>query len=670
MSVVASLFVLASLPVVQAGWLQLGPERGHVLHAAVGEGRVSVATRVGVVTAGPGLDDWARDPRFPAEVRRLAYGPDDLAWAAPAGQLWRLGQRAERVLFLESRTTPVDLCVTGSGAALVALRGEEQGVLRVEGTEPSVVLEGVEPWRVACRDEHVLVGTVDGQLWRSVDDGASFELFFEDRDGISAVAWVGEEAWIGQAGGGILVARQGELVKSSPVQGGYATGFAAADGGVLVSVQRLSRGHDALLFDDGKTRRELRIVDGGGDHTIPDYTGVWTLPDGGVLAGSFRRGPLVVRGRSVQPSRTGFRATVTGGAAVDASGRIVLALMGTGVYTSDDGAQTWSPASGSGAPVTDSVSVVPHQGGALVVDFEGVTKLLADGSWERLPRNEKLRPGENMVSAASDGSGRIWAVDRTGGLYLLEGEGWQACRQRGLRLDGQGDQLVMATQGGFVRPTGCDDPWEPLSLDNDIRVDGRFARAAGGWVAGFSTVWRGSKAVFSIPERAVTALAVREDEALIAMEDGQIFRCVERCDPLADAVPGTVQSLGWLPDGRVWAAELSGTLLVQGEQQAPSPWSQVPESHRVTGDLMPLERAPWDTEAGPSGGDPGPQPQPGPGPAHQAPRSPPGGGPPVVGPHPEPAAGGGCGCASGSAAGSAWLVFAGLLGACTRRRSG
>ncbi len=669
MSVVGSIIVLSVLPSARAGWVEAGPERGHVLHAAVGEQRVSVATRVGVVTAGNGLDDWARDPRFPPEVRRLAHGPGDVVWAAPAGQLWRVADDAERVLFLESRTTPVDLCVVGSGAVLVALRGEEAGVLRVVDDEPVAVLEGVDPWRLAARGERVVLGTVDGQVWLSRDGGLTFDMLAEEPQGVSALGWVGDQAWVGHADGGIRVLRDGSWEDRPAIQAGYATGFAAVEGGVLISVQRLSQGHDALLLDDGSTRRELRLADGGGDHTIPDYTGVWALSGGGALAGSFRRGPLEVRATSVHPARAGFRATVTGGAAMDASGRLVLALMGTGVYVSDDQARTWQPVAGPGAPVTDSVSVVPHGAGVRVVDFEGITTLDAAGNWQRLPRNPLLRPGENQVSAASDGEDRTWSVDRTGGLYQLRGDSWHACKQRGLRLDGHGDHLLLATQGGFLRPTACDAPWEPVELDRGIRVDGRFARAAGGWVAGFSTVWRGTKAMFAIPDRGVTALAARDVEALVAMEDGQVFHCSERCDALESA-PGTVQALGWLADGRVWLAELSGTLLIQGEGAALQPWSRVPNAHRVTGDLMPLERAPWDTEAGPGGGDPGPRPQPGAhGPALAPGQPPPDGRAPVtdgtVAGSGEPAKG--CGCGGVGGVGGVLLAFLAALGVARRR---
>ncbi len=649
MSVVWPLIALCNA--AMAGWVQLGPERGHVLHAAVGEEHVAVATRVGVASAGFGLDGWARDPRFPPEVRRLAYGPGDVAWGAPAGQLWRIGEQTERVLFFDSRTTAVDLATTGSGALIAALRGDEAGVVRVADGEVERVLEGVDPWCLAADGERVLLGTVEQGLLSSSDDGRSFETLLEVGAGVSAVALLGSEIWLGLADGGLRVQREGAWTDLPAIERGYATGFAQTPKGVLVTVQRVSQGHDTMLLFLGDWGREVQPGRMRDDSTVVDLTGAWSLPDGRAMVGSFRRGPLVYGEDGLAPARDGFRATVTGGAAVDESGRIVLALMGTGVYVSEDAGASWGPPGLGAGPVTDSVAVLAHGDEVLVVDFEGVTVLDPEGQWRRLPANPLLKPGENLVSVGFDAADTLWAVDRVGALYQLSGETWQACQQRGFRLDGVGEHLVLATPGGFLAAAGCDEPWPALALDTQPRIDGRHARASQGWVAGGGAVWKGSEKRFDIPSVSVSAIAVRGDEVLVALDGGRIFHCTESCRALDDAVPSPVAALGWLPDGRIWVAELTGTFLVQGDAPPLSPWSGVLDAHRVTGDLMPLERAPWNDEASPQG--------PGPGPVVPGPGVPGRNGPapvePVV-PEPSEEAGCGCGAVSGGAWGLVWLL--------------
>ncbi|MFH1467877.1 MAG: hypothetical protein ABIO70_26060 [Pseudomonadota bacterium] len=376
-----------------------------------------------------------------------------------------------------------------------------------------------------------------------------------------------------------------------------------------------------------------------------DLTGLWSREDGSVLVGSFRRGPLLVAEGRLRPVRAGFRATITGGAALDASGRLILALMGTGVYASSDGAATWHTLEGQDKPVTDSVEVVPDGDGVLVVDFEGITRLDAEGTWSRLPRVEGVRPGEYLVSAARDGADRLWALDHQGQLFLLEGEAWRRCTQRGLRLDGHGAGLYLAGADTFYAPTSCDAPWEHVHLDGDFPFDPRRARADGGWVAAPGVLWKGGKPRFALPALGVTAVASLGEEALVGLEDGQVLRCGEACIAL-DTAPGPVRALGRFADGRVWAAEQAGTLLVQGEGPAPAPWTHLKGARRVTGDLLPLERAPWDGEAGAQPPQPkGDAPPPTPAPAVPAPVAP----------------GGGCGCAGGGGVSGGWMALAGLL---------
>ncbi len=629
MSVVSCFLALAGVHVASAGWVPVGPERGHVLDAAVGAEQVSVATRVGVLSSDLGLEEWQRDDRFPPEVRRLVYGPDQQVYAAPAGSIWRVGASTELLHFYESRSTPVDLAVTGSGVLLAAVRGEESGVLRFDG-EPQRLLPQLDPWRLAAQGERVLLGTIDAGVHLSEDGGATWQRVLDTDQGVSAVGWAGEQAWVGLADGSLMFGPPGQWRSLDPVNGGYATHFAALPAGVLICVDRSDGRNDGLLIHDGVALRKAKLRRVDDDPSTLDLTGAWALPDG-AMVGSFRRGPLHFDGARLRPRRQGFRATVTGGAVLDDAGRLVLALMGTGVYLSADSGESWYTSAGAGQPVTDSVAVVAHGTGALVVDFEGITLLDADGVWQRLPRLEQVgaHGGENLVTAAYDAQDRLWAVDRKGGLYLLEGERWASCRQRGLRLDGAGEHLLLATPTGFVYPDSCEESWRPLRLDGEKRMDAMHARAAGGWVAGYGSVWHGSKKVFAITPGSVTALAVRERELLVGLDQGVVVHCGERCVRLDDEVPGIPEALGWLPDGRIWVAERSGTLLIQGQAPELASWTSKPEARRVTGDLMSLERAPWDAQAGPvqPGGQvihqgPGPQGPPDPGLAPAAPVTP------------------------------------------------
>jgi len=641
MLAVLPLLSLALCGPSHAAWVETGPERGHVLDAAVCSDAIYVATRVGVERADVGLGAWSRDPRFPPEVRRLACGEGGVVFAAPAGQVWRVGAQTELIRFFETRTDPVDLAVSG-GALLVALRGEEAGILRVADGAPVRVLEGVDPWCLAAHGDDVLLGTVSSGAFLSRDAGESFTPLLEG-GGVSAVAWVGKDAWIALPDGALWRWQDGDLTELPAVRNGYVSGIAPWPDGALLTTQRRGWGQDSLFVWNGSTLRGWMAEGTDSDGSAVDLTGLWPRPDGTVLVGDFRRGPLLIEGGRLRPARTGFRATVTGGAALDGRGRLVLALMGTGVYVSADAATTWQTIEGQDKPVTDSVEVVPWGEGVLVVDFEGITGLDAEGRWSRLPRVEALRPGEHLVSAAADGAGRLWALDRQGGLHLLEGDTWRTCTQRGLRLDGHGAALLLAGHDGFYAPTSCVAAWEPVSLDEVAPLDPRRARADGGWIAAPGVLWREGKARFALPALGVTAVAAVGEEALVGFEDGQVLRCGESCTAL-DPAPGAIRALGRFADGRVWAAEQGGTLLVQGEGVAPTPWTDLVGARRVTGDLLPLERAPWDDEAGPA------QPQ---GPAPPAKAMP-------AAPAPV-AADRRCGCASGRPGGVTSLGIAGLL---------
>lgn len=608
-------------------WTESGPERGHVVDAAVGPSTVSVATRVGVMTAPLGGGSWQRDPRFPPDVKVLAIGPDGVSWAAPPGQLWRVGETTERVASFDGGI--VDLAVI-DGAVLAAVRGSRGSVLRIEGGASAEVLSGVDPWRLLVADGAVWLGTADKGLWRSTDGGRSFKAVIS-KGSVSALGVVGGEVLVAFADGRVLdAASEDERLRLS---GGWVSSIAEVSGGGLFTVDSPGGSYGPLCRFDGKQCADLPLGRIDADSGLERLTGVWTLPGGEALVGTFRRGPLRSDGATLRLDRQDFRATVTGGAA--GNGEVLLAAMGTGAYLSAD-ASAWTPLHGGDGPVTDAVSVSPVPGGYAVVDFEGVA-IYRGGRWSRTPGVEV--PGvprrNGLEDVGIDAQGRMWSVDSRAQLRLREQGKWTDCAQRGGRLDGYGDSLVLATEQGFLKPGDCASPWTLAWPELNPQPPGSASRAEAGWLVGGGKVLHKGKVVAELKGRAM-ALATRADEALLLLDDGVVRRCTDRgCEPVDAPLAGAPVAVGWLADGRVWVAEAKGTVLVSGNNLPISPWSNtsliIPPM-----DLARIYTPPWGRE-----GQAGP-------PA-------PGGGPPKAAAAPTPAPARGC-----DSSGRAAFVLVGL----------
>ena len=585
------------------GWREVGPERGHVVDAAVGPGVVSVATRVGVLASDPSLQGWHRDARFPPEIRRLAYAPDGTVWAAPAGHLWRLDAASTHIAEYP-QSTVVDLRVTAQGTAIAALRGARHGVLRYGNERGEPVLPQVDPWCLAVDGERVLVGTLQSGVWLSADDGQTFRQLGQDQP-VSAVGWAAGEPWVGLADGQILSGAG--LVPQGSVAPGRPIAFAAVTGGVLLAVDDEHRGDHLVLADpSGLVLQQMGRVDE--DRAALDLTGLWSLPGGAALVGSFRRGPLLWSRGSLRPARQGFRATITGGAVLDDRGRLLLALMGTGVYSSVDATRSWQPQHGGPGPVTDSVAVVALPGGIAVVDFDGLAFMDAGGGWSRL-MGLGARGSQDMIDVAVDGGGRWWAVDRQGGLWLSREGAWRRCATRGaLRLDGSGAELLLASAAGYRVPGSCDEAWRPLPYqDNLPPFKPMEAQAAGGWIAMPGQLWRDGRRVAALPDDGVACLGLDGGGVLLALQGGTVLACDPTCQQAAMPLLQPAVAIGRLPDGRLWAAEKTGTLLVSGGDSVPPPWSRLGAGVRRHTNLTGLERAPWSQEGKPVQDQPGPQ---------------------------------------------------------------
>ncbi len=579
------------------GWVPFGPERGHVVDAAVGERRVSVTTRVEVLTAPPDLSEWARDPRFPPDTRRLVYGPDGTGWAASPGQLWRVKREASLVAELGDGSHAVDLAVTGDGALIAAVRGRAAGVWRItwskSGVETERLLAGVDPWCVLADGDDVWVGTVSEGLHHSDDGGRDF-----DRElagvGVSALAWVDGRAWAGLTDGRIVEADGGDEL--ARLERGWVTSLAEAGDAVLATAE--GPGHVPPL---------VVIRDGAVDVTpIPDLepgtslarpTGVWDLGGDDALLGTFRLGPLRWSEGELAPARTGFRSGVIGGAASGPEGTVLVALMGTGVYEGTAGG-AWTVQAGQGGPVTDAVQVADLGTGTAVLDFEGVAWRGSSGRWSRLKGVEVPHTGRRnaLVDVGVDPSGRWWAVDVKGGLYLASSTGWDRCEAPELsRLDGLGEHLVGVGKQAFYTLGDCS--LQPETALTAVRVSPPDSRVVGPWLAAPGKLLRDGARVAGLPAAPVVAAAARGEQVLVASADGTLSLCsTEGCAEAAQRTGEPAAAVGWLADGRIWLAEARGTLWVASGTDSSPARSAVALHERPQVDVMALENAPWSRE--------------------------------------------------------------------------
>jgi len=587
------------------GWQAVGPERGHVLDASAAGQTVLVATRVGVLRAGPDLDRWERDPRFPRDTRRVAALPDGGAWATPGTSLWRVGEKTLPAVDLPAGSLAVDLCAPDDGGAVVAVRGAGAGVLRVEPSgAQGASLDGVDPWVLAAQGGRVWVGTVDAGLFSSDDGGRSFDHIVRDGQ-VTALGLVGGHLLVGWADGRLVDQDEGEVLLSSP--GVIVTGIADDDGTPVLTLAGEHGPDGPLARLEGGKLRGVPLTGLGLEVGLVRPTGAWSVPGRGVLVGTFREGPLRVRGGTAEVARAGFQATVTGGAAIDERGRLLLALMGTGTYLSTDGGASWVQQSGHEAPVTDAIGVVSLGRGLAALDFEGLSLLDAAGQWQRLATPEHPGAGRRngLAVVAPGGAGSLWGLDVGGQLWRYGDERWEKCpEQGGVQLDGDGRQAHLLGPRGVLLLTDCATPAEAIwTVAPTAQTDWSRARAAGDWLALLGSLWLRGARVAELPPARVTAIAARGDEVLVGMESGEVLACTaSACAEAGPRLPGDPAALGWLPDGRVWVAERRGTLLVAGGASSVSPWFTGTEGHQPDGALLRLEAPPWLPEGAPGQG--------------------------------------------------------------------
>ena len=569
-------------------WQISGPERGHVLDADVGTHEVLVTTRVGVMRSDLQLSNWERDPRFPPETKRVAVW-DKGAWAAPPTQLWEILEDDSMKLIKEfPNSVIVDLDARDDGVVFLGVRGARKGLWRIEPGGAAVELSSqLEPWKILVDGRDVWVGTLGQGLWSS-EEGQPFAQV--STGSVTAIERVGSRVWVGYSSG-LIVDAHTQVVEAQ-IEDGFATriGALGPERAFLTVASPQRKSHPFQLLESGQLSNIEKIaVDE--DSGYVGGTGVWSLKDGTAMVGTFRRGPLRWDGE-LKPARQGFQAMVSKGAAIDNHGQLVMAFMGTGVYRWKEGVIYPHDSDG---PVTDSMIVRSALGEVVVLDFEGIKILNEDGSW-RIMRGEedpKQRIRNMFRDIGRTEDGLWWALDARGRLWSKQEEqDWTSCFMRqGLRLDGDGAALQVVTTQGYFHPSCTAQEFAQLR-----GVNVKESRSWGAWFAGNGTLQFMQQKIAEIPEGKVDALVKDGDGVLLSVREEPLLFCKTECIEVAPAVPEPLIALGRLSDGRIWALEESGSLLIDDEtDEIPHVWHPFTERRVWFNSVMGLYSDPWVT---------------------------------------------------------------------------
>lgn len=570
-------------------WQISGPERGHVVDADVGENEVLVTTRVGVMRADAQLTLWERDSRFPPETKRVAVWEKG-AWAAPPTQLWEIREDDSMHLIKEFQKSIItDLDARTDGVVFIGLRGVQKGLWRVEpGGRTIEISSKIEPWAILVDGRDIWVGTLADGLWSS-ENGQPFSQV--STGSVTAIERVGARIWVGYSDGQIIDAHTQAVV--GKIEDGFATKIAALGRkkAFLTVASPPRKAHPFQILDSGNLRNigEVQVDEDAG---FVGGTGAWSLRDGTAMVGTFRRGPLRWNGE-LKPDRNGFQAMVSTGAAIDQYGQLVMAFMGTGVYRWKDGVIYPHDPEG---PVTDSIVVRSILGEVVVLDFEGIKILQEDGSWEGMSGREdskqQIRNLFRDIGRTQDGT--WWAWDSQGDLWSRtaedKGEKWTQCiLKMGKRVDGDGSDLLLVGKTGYFQPSCSQQQYKHQKQMNVLESKGW-----GDWLASDSTLWYQNKKIANVPEGKIDTMVKDGKGVLVSVREKALLYCEKDCEEVAPAIAEPLIALGRLPDGRIWALEESGSLLIDdGTEEVPPKWHQFTE-HRVKfNSVMQYYSDPW-----------------------------------------------------------------------------
>lgn len=571
---------------IASAWEIVGPERGHVLDVDVGREEILLTTRVGVMRTTPSIESWERDDRFPPDTKRVATWANG-AWGAPPTQLWEINALGKRLVQQNPQSIVATLDAREDGVVFVGWRGRTKGLWRVEPQgDAKLIIPDVEPWQVVADGNNVWVATIEHGLWAS-EEGQPFEQV--STGSVTAVSRVDSAVWMGLVTGEIVDVHTQEVV--TIIEGGFASHIAAMnDGDALITVISPTRqAHPFQVLSDG-VLTPITKLDVDADSGLIGPTGTWALEGGTALVGTFRRGPLEWNGESMTPVRQNFHATVSGGAAMDANGTVAMAFMGTGVYLYQNGEVLSHPTEG---PVTDSVSVSSVLGQIAVVDFEGINLLQADGSWGQMAGlpHQSGRINNALKQVGKTDKDTWWGFDYAGRLWTHQEDAWTPCALFGvIRLDGDGEDLVVVTQRGFVEPACGEVTGKAVPTMNTEE-----SRAWGDWIATSEALYYEGQFVQSLPEAKIDSLVKDGDGVLVSARQEALLRCtVSKCTEVAPAIEESVIALGRLTDGRIWALEQRGSLLVDdGTEATPGAWYDFTERRVQFSSFVQLYVNPW-----------------------------------------------------------------------------
>ena len=567
-------------------WSVVGPERGHVLDVDVGRTEVLLTTRVGVMRSTPTLDSWERDARFPPDTKRVATWKGG-AWGAPPTQLWEINALGKRLVQQNPQSVVTDLDAREDGVLFVGWRGRTKGLWRVEPQgEAKQIISDIEPWQIIADGRDVWVATIAKGLWSS-EDGQPFEQV--STGSVTSIAQIGDEVWMALPTGQIVDIHTQEVVAT--VEGGFASHMAEVEEGkvLLTVVSPTRQAHPFQVLSDG-VLTPITKLDVDEDSGLIGPTGTWKLGDGTALVGTFRRGPLRWDGE-MTPVRTNFHATVSGGAAMDANGTVAMAFMGTGVYLYQDHKVLAHPTEG---PVTDSISVSSVLGQIAVVDFEGINLLQPDGTWGQmvgLP-HQTGRVNNALKQVGKTDVDTWWGFDYSGRLWSHQNDEWTACSLFGvIRLDGDGEDLVVVTKRGFVSPS-CGQVTSKLERP----LNTEESRAWGDWIATSEALYYQGQFVQSLPEAKIDSMvADGEGGVLISARQKPLLRCtMTECVDVAPAVEEPLIAVGRLKDTTIWAVEQRGSLLLDDDtDKTPGAWYDFTERRVQFSSFVQLYVNPW-----------------------------------------------------------------------------